>query len=175
MITSGKWSVKQIEFVDEKKGLVFFSADKEDSTRTDLYRVSMHGGPPQRLTRLDGSHMRDLFPGGFFLSRPLFVAAAAAAAAAVRPRRPRRPRAWAKAPPRPCRRIALGKVEIFKIPASDGLQLPAVWYPAARFRCRRNGIRSSFPSTAARARARSSTPFPAAWMIISWPSRGSSC
>ena len=39
-LSSGEWSVSQIEFVDEKKGQVFFSADKEDSTRSDLYRVA---------------------------------------------------------------------------------------------------------------------------------------
>ncbi len=48
------WSVSRIEFVDEKKGLVFFSADKEDSTRSDLYQVGLGGGPERRLTRAPG-------------------------------------------------------------------------------------------------------------------------
>jgi dipeptidyl-peptidase-4 len=126
IVTSGNWSVNQIEFVDEKKGLVFVSADKEASTRIDLYRVSLRGGPLQRLTRLDGTHSITFSPAGsYFLDRfssaqqPPLIQLCVRAGTVLRP-------LGASATP-VLRRSALGKVEIFKIPASDGLQLPAVW------------------------------------------------
>lgn len=127
MITSGKWSVSRIEFVDEKKRLAFVSADKEDSTRTDLYRVPFTGASPQRLTRLDGTHgVTFSKAGSYFLDRfsslqqPAMLRLCARDGGVLR-------RLGESATPA-LRRIALGKVEMFKIPTGDGLQLPAVWY-----------------------------------------------
>lgn len=126
MITSGKWSVNQIEFVDEKNGFVFFSADKEDSTRTDLYRVPIKGGAPQRLTSLNGTHALTFsVAGSFYLDRysslqqpPLLQLCAGDG---------RVLRRLGESATAALQRAALGKVEIFKIPSGDGLQLPAVW------------------------------------------------
>ena len=127
MITSGKWSVNQIEFVDEKKGLAFVSADKEDSTRIDLYRASLHGGPLQRLTRLDGSHgVTFSNAGSYFLDRFSSVQQPPLLQLCGRDGRVLSRLGESATPV--LRRIALGKVEIFKIPTGDGLQLPAVWY-----------------------------------------------
>jgi dipeptidyl-peptidase 4 len=132
MITAGKWSVNQIEFVDEKKGLVFFSADREDSMRSDLYRVPIHGGAPQRLTRTGGSHRLTFSPGGSFyidryssLQRPAVMDLCARDGRVLR-------RLGDSATPA-FSRCALGKVEILKVPAGDGLPLPAVWYLPADF------------------------------------------
>ncbi len=127
MITKGKWSVKRIEFVDEKKGLVFFSADKEDSTRTDLYRVSIVGGEPQRLTSLGGTHALTFSAAGSFyldryssITRPAMMQLCDDSGRVIRKLGESAAPAWSD--------VALGKVEIFKIPAKDGLLLPAAWY-----------------------------------------------
>jgi dipeptidyl-peptidase-4 len=127
MITSGEWSVKKIEFVDEKKELAFISADKEASTRTDLYQVSFDGARLQRLTQLDGTHSLTFSPAGsYFFDRfssvqqPPLLQLCGRDGRALRPLGESLTPAW--------RRVALGKVEIFKIPADNGLQLPAVWY-----------------------------------------------
>ncbi|MBU4307015.1 MAG: DPP IV N-terminal domain-containing protein [Candidatus Aminicenantes bacterium] len=127
MITSGKWSVSRIEFVDEKKRLAFVSADKEDSTRTDLYRVSFIGASPQRLTRLDGTHgVTFSKAGSYFLDRFSSLQQPAILRLCTRDGGVLR-RLGESATPA-LRRVALGKVEMFKIPTADGLQLPAVWY-----------------------------------------------
>jgi len=125
-VTSGKWSVSQIEFVDEKKGLALVSADKEDSTRTDLYQVPFNGAPLKRLTRLHGTHSVTFSnAGSYFIDRfsslqqpPLLQLCA---------RDGRALRCLGESATPALRRITLGKVEIFKIPTGDGLQLPAVW------------------------------------------------
>ena len=126
MITSGKWSVNQIEFVDEKKGLAFITADKEDSTRIDLYQASLHGGSLQRLTRLEGSHGATFSKAGsYFLYR--FSSLQQPPLLQLCGRDGRVMRRLGESATPALRRVALGKVEIFKIPTGDGLQLPAVW------------------------------------------------
>jgi dipeptidyl-peptidase-4 len=127
MITSGKWSVNRLEFIDEKNGQVFFSADMEDSTRTDLYRVPINGGIPQRLTSLDGTHAMTFSTAGSFyldryssLTRPAMLQLCANSGRVLR-------QLGASAAPA-LSGVALGKVEMRKIPTGDGLLLPAVWY-----------------------------------------------
>lgn len=126
-LSSGPWSISQIDFVDEKKGQVFFSADKEDSTRSDLYRVSLNGGGLLRLTRLPGSHRVSFSPAGaFFTDRFSSLQKPAVMQLCRRDGNVVRRLGDSAAPAFPD--YALGKVEMFKIPAGDGLQLPAIWY-----------------------------------------------
>lgn len=55
-LTSGNWNVQSLEGVDEKNGWVYFTAPAQSPIDTDLYRVSLNGGAPQRLTQGDGNH-----------------------------------------------------------------------------------------------------------------------
>ncbi len=133
MITDGTWSVKRIEFVDEKNGQVFFSADKEDSTRSDLYRVSLNGGSPLRLTGVDGSHALTFSPAGSFyldryssIDRPPSLQLCDRSGRVIRNLGASATPAFSK--------LDLGKVEMFKIPAGDGYRLPAVWYLPPAFK-----------------------------------------
>jgi dipeptidyl-peptidase-4 len=126
-ITSGKWSVNRIEFVDEQSGQVFFSADREDSTRADLYRVAMKGGDAQRLTDLKGTHSLTFSSGGsFYLDRYSSITNPPTLRLCSRSGRLIRQLGTSAAPAFAA--AALGKVEMFKIPAGDGLLLPAAWY-----------------------------------------------
>ncbi|MCX6555812.1 MAG: DPP IV N-terminal domain-containing protein [Candidatus Aminicenantes bacterium] len=126
MITSGPWSVRGIEFVDEKKGLVFFSADKEDSTRSDLYRISITGGAPRRVTSRDGTHAVTFSKNGsFYLDRFSSLRQPPSLSLCSRAGRPFR--VLGESLTANLRRVALGKAELFKIPAADGLMLPAGW------------------------------------------------
>jgi dipeptidyl-peptidase-4 len=125
-LTAGAWSVGRIEFVDAHRGLAFFSADREDSTRSDLYRVSLSGGPLQRLTRVAGSHRLTFSADGslFFdrwssLRQPAVLELSAVNGQVIR-------RLGESALP-VLGQYALGKTEIFRIPAGDGLKLPASW------------------------------------------------
>ncbi len=49
-ITTGKWQVSGVQYIDEKSKIIYFTARKETSTRTDLYRVRLDGTGLQRLT-----------------------------------------------------------------------------------------------------------------------------
>lgn len=58
-ITKGPWSVAELEDVDEAKGLVFFTANQDDVTQTQLYSVALKPGKksanPTRITQAAGS------------------------------------------------------------------------------------------------------------------------
>lgn len=125
-VTGGEWSASRIEFVDEKEGLVLFSADREDSTRGDLYQVRLGGGPVRRLTRAPGIHRVTLSrDGAYFIDRwsslhqPAVMELCSRDGKAVRRLGESATPAFAQ--------YALGKAEIFRIPAGNGLRLPAAW------------------------------------------------
>ena len=49
-ITDGNWTVQNILKIDEKKNMLWFTARKESSTRSDLYSINTDGSNLQRLT-----------------------------------------------------------------------------------------------------------------------------
>lgn len=61
-LTDGPWHVKHFEGVDEQGGWVYFTASREVPYRTDLYRVSLDGGAPQRITDGAGTHAVSMSP-----------------------------------------------------------------------------------------------------------------
>lgn len=63
-ITSGAWQVSNLLYVDEKSKVIYFTARKEASTRTDLYSVSYNGKNLKRLTFGDYTHQVQLSPDG---------------------------------------------------------------------------------------------------------------
>jgi len=67
-ITSGKFTVLNITWVDEKNKIVYFTArSKENTARTDFYRVDMSGKNLQRLTFGDYNHTNiNISPGGSY-------------------------------------------------------------------------------------------------------------
>lgn len=73
-VTEGAWEVrgpgggpfqgKDVHLVDEKGGWVYFTATKDCPTATNLYRVRLDGGEPQRLTPDAGEHVVNVNPTG---------------------------------------------------------------------------------------------------------------
>jgi dipeptidyl-peptidase-4 len=125
-LTRGEWSVSRIDALDEGRRAVCFSADREDSTRSDLYRVGLDGGAPVRLTREGGSHRASVSPrGSFFIdrwstrNRPAVLDLCGGDGRLVRRLGDSAAPAFAQ--------YGLGKSELFRIPAADGLKLPAAW------------------------------------------------
>lgn len=56
-ITSGEFTVLSTELIDEKNGVVYFTArGKENTARTDLYSIKMNGAEMKRLTFGDYNH-----------------------------------------------------------------------------------------------------------------------
>jgi dipeptidyl-peptidase-4 len=65
-ITSGNFWSTSIIRVDEDKKTVFFTARRENSTRSDFYRVNLDGKGLQRLSFGDYTHRIFLSPGGSY-------------------------------------------------------------------------------------------------------------
>jgi dipeptidyl-peptidase-4 len=67
-ITQGKFTVTNLNKIDEKNGVVYFTArSKENSARSDFYRVNLNGKKLQRLTFGDYTHMiTSISPDGSF-------------------------------------------------------------------------------------------------------------
>jgi dipeptidyl-peptidase-4 len=68
-LTSGPWAADRIVSVNEKKRVVYFTARKEASTRTDFYSVGLDGRDLRRLTFGPYTHSVRLSPeGSFFIT-----------------------------------------------------------------------------------------------------------
>jgi dipeptidyl-peptidase-4 len=55
-LTSGEWMVDKLMGVDEERGLVYFTGTLDGPTECHLYRVSLSGGEPERITSEPGMH-----------------------------------------------------------------------------------------------------------------------
>jgi dipeptidyl-peptidase-4 len=66
-ITSGKFTVTDLIYADEKNNVVYFTAKgRENTARTDFYRVEMNGKNLQRLSFGDYNHSINLSPNGSY-------------------------------------------------------------------------------------------------------------
>ena len=61
-LTHGDWEVKSIDGVDEKQGVVYFSANEGDWRQTNLYAVGLDGQNFHRVSKENGSHAADFDP-----------------------------------------------------------------------------------------------------------------
>ena len=112
--------------MDEKNGLVYFSANKDNSTELHLFRVRLDGQKLERLTKAPGSHFCQVSPGGsYFLDTSTNV---------DQPSRQdlyRNDGTWIRtidsSESAELEQYALGKKELFTIPTEDGYALPAYW------------------------------------------------
>jgi dipeptidyl-peptidase-4 len=125
-LTKGEWSVAGLQTIDEKRGMVYFTAKKESPTRTDLYRVGLNGKGFERLTFGPYTHTVRVSPGGENFSTtysnastPSKLAVCRSGVGVLRELGDSKTDQFDQ--------FALGKTEVFTIPASDGLALPASW------------------------------------------------
>ncbi|MBN2199264.1 MAG: S9 family peptidase [Candidatus Aminicenantes bacterium] len=125
-LTDGPWSVQGISLVDEKNKRIYFTANRDAETENHLYRIRLDGRGLERLTPDAGTHFVQVSPGGgYFLdthsqiARPTKLDLRSGNGALVRLLEDSR------APEMDD--YALGRVELFTIPTSDGWNLPASW------------------------------------------------
>jgi dipeptidyl-peptidase-4 len=55
-LTEGAWAVDSIASVDEARGIVYFTGNREDPTEQHLYAVPLAGGQVRRITTQPGMH-----------------------------------------------------------------------------------------------------------------------
>jgi dipeptidyl-peptidase 4 len=125
-LTKGEWSVAALQTVDEKRGMVYFTAKKESPTRTDLYRVGLNGKGFERLTFGPYTHTVRVSPAGECFTTSYSNAATPSKLAVCRSGSGVL-RELGDSKTDQFEQFALAKTEVFTIPASDGLALPASW------------------------------------------------
>lgn len=125
-LTQGRWSVVDLEYIDEDADRVLFTARKEASTRVDLYSVHLDGTGLERLTMGEFKHSVDVSTNGSYyidtyanLSTPSRMALYGNTGRLVRELGDSRSKAYDD--------YLLGKPELFHILTSDGYDLPARW------------------------------------------------
>ena len=66
-VNAGRYTVTEINYIDEKGSTIYFTARKENTARKDLYRISLNGKKLQRLTFGDFNHYAiNLSPGASY-------------------------------------------------------------------------------------------------------------
>ncbi len=123
-ITDGEWTVNNIEVLDEDNGLLYFTAKKEASTRTDLYKVRLNGKNLERLTFGNFTHSVRVSPGGsYFITTYSNVTTPSKMALCNNRGKVLRELGdtWQK----DLDEYELAKTELFTIPVSGGYNLPA--------------------------------------------------
>ncbi len=61
-LTHGNWEVEAVESVDEAGGQVYFTSTQASPLERQLYRVSLSGGQPVRITKQPGNHSINAAP-----------------------------------------------------------------------------------------------------------------
>jgi len=124
-LTQGAWSVTEMLAVDESAGSVFFTARKEATTRTDLYRVGLDGRGLRRLTFGPWTHTVSVSPHGkYFVTTysdvrtPPRMSLLDGEGSVVR--------ALGDAKSDAFDDYDIGRTELFAIRTPDGYELPAV-------------------------------------------------
>ncbi|MBM3285129.1 MAG: S9 family peptidase, partial [Candidatus Aminicenantes bacterium] len=122
----GAWQVEQVNLVDEKNGLVYFSGRKENTTETHLFRVRLDGQRLEQLTREAGTHRAQVSPGGsYFLD--LFSSVDSPLRLDLYRSDGARLKTIDTSETEELKNYAPPKKELFTIPSGDGYELPAYW------------------------------------------------
>ena len=61
-VTAGRWECRQLYGVDEKTGVVYFSATERSHIGGDIYRIALDGTGLTRLSRAEGTHQAAFNP-----------------------------------------------------------------------------------------------------------------
>jgi len=125
-ITKGPWAVSAVTLVDEKNGVVFFTAKKEHSTRTDLYKVGLDGKDLTRLTFGPYTHSVRLSPlGSYFLTT--YSNSRTPSRMTLYNGTGKKVRDLADSKMKEFDDYNIAKTEMFTIKTPDGYDLPASW------------------------------------------------
>jgi dipeptidyl-peptidase-4 len=131
-ITSGEWTVDEIQAVDEANGELYFTAKKENSARTDLYKIRVDGKNLTRLTFGEFSHSVKVSPTGkYFTTSYSNVATPTRAALYTGDGKLVHEIGDSKLPA--FDEYDLAKTELIRVPTPDGYQLPVTWTLPAGF------------------------------------------
>ena len=131
-VTRGDWMVDRVAGVDEKRGLVYFTATEDSPRRRQIYRVRLDGKGFVRLTSGPGTHVPELSEDGRWLLDAHSTATSAPAVSlydtrSLDPKKPgvAKPLRTVYAPEGKLSEYDLGTDEEVEVAAEDGAKLLA--------------------------------------------------
>ena len=125
-ITKGDFRVRSINRVDEKRAVIYFTGFKTESTSSHLFKVNLNGKNFKQLTKTPGSHRVNISPNAkYFIDS--FSNIDSPAKMTIYKTNGKFIRKHADSATEFLKQYNLGKVELFRIPSTDGYMLPAVW------------------------------------------------
>ncbi|MEL6672592.1 MAG: DPP IV N-terminal domain-containing protein [Bacteroidota bacterium] len=127
-LTEGEWTVNSMTLVDEENERVFFHASgmKDKVGETHFFKVDMAGKKVVQLTEAPGTHRCVPSDGGsYFTDR--YSSISHPSKLELRSDKGKLIRELGDSRSEAMDAYAMGKVELFTIPSTDGYNLPAVW------------------------------------------------
>ncbi len=125
-ITEGKWAVTDLLLVDRDNSRVYFTAHKEASTSTDLYRIGLDGKGLTRLTFGDYTHSVKVSPKGkYFIST--YSNITTPPRMGIYDNRGKLIRNLGDSKTKEYDKYMIAKSELFRVRTSDGYELPVSW------------------------------------------------
>lgn len=131
-LTKGDWTVTKIVTLDKKNKKIFFEGNKDNSLENHLFSVDLNGKNFKKLTKAEGSHSTRVSENGsYFISsyssinNPGMTELFDDVGNSIRILLERKKEIFNE--------YKLGKVEIFHIKTSDGIELPAMWVLPSNF------------------------------------------
>ncbi len=125
-ITKGNWRVRSIKEIDEKANIVYFTGFNKESTNNHLFRVKLNGTGLKQISKIAGYHRFKISPKYKYyidsysnISNPSKIELYKMNGKFKRMIRDSRPIKKED--------LNLGKAEMLRIPAEDGVMLPAKW------------------------------------------------
>ncbi|MDZ7772360.1 MAG: S9 family peptidase [Balneolaceae bacterium] len=122
-VTSGEWTLTDVERVNQETGWVYFTARRESSARIDLYKVRMDGTGLQRLTFGEYTHSVNVSPDGSYFTTSYSNAATPTRLAVLNDEGDITAELTDSKGPE-FDDYNLARTEIFRVPSGDGHQLP---------------------------------------------------
>lgn len=124
-LTKGEWDVEDLAAVDQKRGVVYFSATERSAIGSDVYSIALDGTGMKRLSEREGTHRASFSPdASWFVDTwsdvvtPTRVSLHRAGGERVR-------QLWDSAMPA-LGGVRLDRPEFLKVPARDGFPLEAM-------------------------------------------------
>jgi dipeptidyl-peptidase-4 len=125
-LTNGKWSVSQIESIDEEKSIIYFSAKKETSLRTDLYSVDLNGKNLNRISFGNYTHRINSSPNGkYFIAT--YSNSQTPTKIAIIDNKGKILKELGDSKTKEFDNYNISKSTTFTIETTDGYKLPAIW------------------------------------------------
>ncbi|MBA4312861.1 MAG: peptidase S9 family protein [Chlorobiaceae bacterium] len=125
-ITDGKWAVSNVLLADEKNEIIYFTAKKEASTSTDLYRVRFNGKELTRLTFGNFTHSINLSPNGkYFITT--YSNIYTPSRMAIYDSQGKLVKELGDSKTEEFEKYKIAQSELFRVPTSDGFNLPVSW------------------------------------------------